>query len=143
MDQKWALFSFQGRMRRRDYWLYSIPVLLVSLPVFLYTTPENAGNPMLNILSIVVLLFVFWASAALNVKRLHDRNKSAWWIILTFLPLIGPIFVIVELGILDGTPGPNQFGADPKGRGAPPSAPGTSPNSEPKDNGKDTMTIDM
>lgn len=64
MDQKWALFSFQGRMRRRDYWLYSIPVLLVSLPVFLYSTPENAGNSLLNILSIVVLVFVFWASAA-------------------------------------------------------------------------------
>lgn len=140
MDQKWALFSFQGRMRRRDYWLYSIPVLLVSLPVFLYTTPENAGNPLLKILSIIVLVFVFWASAALNVKRLHDRNKSAWWIILTFLPLIGPIFVIVELGILDGTPGPNQFGDDPKGRGAPPSGP--SAINESKDD-KDTMTIDM
>ncbi|KHT64887.1 inner membrane protein [Photobacterium gaetbulicola] len=138
MDQKWALLSFQGRMRRRDYWVYSIPVLLVSLPVFLYSTPENAGNPLLNILSIVVLVFVFWASVALNVKRLHDRNKSAWWIILTFMPLIGPIFVIVELGILDGTPGPNQYGADPKGRGAPP----PSPDDQSKDS-KETMTIDM
>ncbi|MCG7586598.1 DUF805 domain-containing protein [Photobacterium sp. OFAV2-7] len=137
MNQKWALFSFQGRMRRRDYWLYSLPVLLVSLPVFFYSATGNtAGNPVLGVLSLVILGFVFWASAALNVKRLHDRNKSAWWIIVTFLPYIGPIFVIVELGILDGTKGPNQFGSDPKGRGEPP-ANGDS------DDSKDTMTIDI
>lgn len=137
MNQKWALFSFQGRMRRRDYWLYSLPVLLVSLPVFFYSATGNtAGNPVLEVLSLVILGFVFWASAALNVKRLHDRNKSAWWIIVTFLPYIGPIFVIVELGILDGTKGPNQYGADPKGRGEPPA------NGDSDDN-KDTMTIDI
>ncbi|WP_299014374.1 DUF805 domain-containing protein [uncultured Photobacterium sp.] len=135
MNQKWALFSLQGRMRRRDYWLYSIPVLLVSLPVFLYSTPEaTAANPLLNILSLVILGFVFWASLALNIKRLHDRNKSGWWVIVTFLPLIGPVFVIIELGILDGTKGANQFGQDPKGRGMPPS--------DQSDN-NDTMTIDI
>lgn len=136
MNQKWALFSFRGRMRRRDYWLYSLPVLLVSLPVFIYTPQENAaGNLALELLSLVILGFVFWASAALNIKRLHDRNKSGWWIIVTFLPVIGPVFVIIELGILDGTKGPNQYGNDPKGRGTPPSA-GS------KD-GNDTMTIDI
>lgn len=140
MNQKWALFSFKGRMRRRDYWLYSVPVLLVSLPVFLYATPENlANNLLLEILSMVILGFVFWASAALNIKRLHDRNKSAWWILLTFVPLIGPIFVIVELGILDGTPGTNQYGPDPKGRGAPPPPSGGSSDAEQKD----SITIEM
>ncbi|MCW8327390.1 DUF805 domain-containing protein [Photobacterium sp. SDRW27] len=134
MNQKWALFSFQGRMRRRDYWLYSLPVMLVFLPVVIYTSPENTGdNVVLNLLSLVIFGFVFWASAALNIKRLHDRNKSGWWIIVTFLPIIGPIFVIIELGILDGTKGPNQFGEDPKGRGTPPS----------NDDNKDTMTIDI
>jgi len=135
MNQKWALFSFKGRMRRRDYWLYSLPVLLVSLPVFIYSNPENVADSFaLNLLSLVIFGFVFWASAALNIKRLHDRNKSGWWIIVTFLPIIGPIFVIVELGILDGTKGANQFGDDPKGRGEPPS--------NDNDN-KDTMTIDI
>lgn len=138
MNQKWALFSFKGRMRRRDYWLYSLPVLLVSLPVFIYSSPENVADSFaLNVLSLIILGFVFWASAALNVKRLHDRNKSAWWIIVTFLPIIGPIFVIVELGILEGTKGPNQFGNDPKGRGVP-----SSDDDNDNDN-NDTMTIDV
>ncbi|MGF1726566.1 DUF805 domain-containing protein [Photobacterium nomapromontoriensis] len=140
MNQKWALFSFAGRMRRRDYWLYSVPVLLVSLPVFLYATPENlTNNPLLDVLSMVILGFVFWASLALNIKRLHDRNKSAWWIILTFVPVIGPIFVIIELGILEGTKGANQYGPDPKGRGGPPSSSGGSHDDEPKD----SITIEM
>ncbi|MGF1698933.1 DUF805 domain-containing protein [Photobacterium makurazakiensis] len=142
MNQKWALFSFKGRMRRRDYWLYSVPVLLVSLPVFIYSSPENvANNPILNLLSMLILGFVFWASLALNIKRLHDRNKSAWWVILTLLPIIGPIFVIVDLGILDGTKGPNQYGDDPKGRGEPPSSPDKRPEDE--SDRKETMTIDM
>lgn len=137
MNQKWALFSLKGRMRRRDYWLYSLPVLLVFLPVFLYATPEaTAANPLLDILSLVILGFVFWASLALNVKRLHDRNKSGWWVIVTFLPVIGPVFVIVELGILDGTKGTNQFGPDPKGRG-------TTPPSQDQGNDKDSITIDI
>jgi len=136
MNQIWAFFSFKGRMRRRDYWLYSLPVLLVLLPVFIYTDPGNAtDNVALQVLSLMIFGFAFWASAALNVKRLHDRNKSGWWVIVTFLPIIGPIFVIVELGVLDGTKGPNQFGADPKKRGEPPA--------DDSDANKDTMTIDI
>lgn len=133
MDQKWALFSFKGRLRRRDYWLYSLPVLLVTMPVFWYTNPSNMGNNQaLNILAMMILFFVFWASLALNIKRLHDRNKSAWWALLTFVPLIGPAFVIVELGMLDGIKGDNQYGPDPKGRFTPT-----------KDDKKETITIDM
>jgi len=135
MDQKWALFSLKGRLRRRDYWLYSLPVLFITIPVFWYTHPDNlSDNSVLNILSMLIMGFVFWASIALNVKRLHDRNKSALWVLLTFVPLIGPVFVIVELGILSGTKGPNQYGQDPKGP--------TEPPSEPDDDGE-TVTIEM
>lgn len=113
MNQKWALLSFQGRMRRRDYWLYSLPILLLLIPTFL----NQGGNVLLDILSLVISLFAMYASTALNIKRLKDRNKNIWWIVLTFIPIIGPIFALVELGILDGTPGENQYGPDPKGRG--------------------------
>ncbi|WP_325892310.1 DUF805 domain-containing protein [Grimontia sp. NTOU-MAR1] len=119
-NQKWALLSFEGRMRRRDYWLYSVPVLIMVLPTFFY----QGGNVVLDALALAISLFAIYASIALNIKRLKDRNKSPWWIIVTFLPLVGPIFALVELGILDGTPGPNQFGPDPKGRGQKPGSGG-------------------
>lgn len=113
MNQKWALLSFNGRMRRRDYWLYSLPVLLLIIPTFF----NQGGNTLLDILSLVISLIAMYVSTALNIKRLKDRNKNPWWIVVTFLPIIGPVFALVELGILDGTSGDNRYGPDPKGRG--------------------------
>lgn len=113
MNQKQALFSFQGRMRRKAYWLYSIPVLLLMIPVFFY----QGGNALLDILSFGLLFLIMYMSAALNVKRLKDRNKSPIWLLVTFMPLIGPIFSLIELGILEGTKGPNRYGPDPKEQG--------------------------
>lgn len=112
MNQKQALFSFQGRMRRRDYWIYSIPVLLLMLPSFFY----QGGNDVLDVLSLLLLFVVMYMSMALNVKRLRDRDKGPLWVLMTLVPLIGPIFALIELGILDGTKGDNRFGPDPKKR---------------------------
>lgn len=132
-NQKWALLSFEGRMRRRDYWLYSIPVLIMVMPTFFY----QGGNVVLDSLALAISLFAIYASIALNIKRLKDRNKSPWWIVVTFLPLVGPIFALVELGILDGTPGPNQYGPDPKGRG-----PKSGPDDLHEDDKKDTAVFE-
>lgn len=112
MKQKWALFSFEGRMRRRDYWLYSLPVIILLLPNIFYL----GGNEFLDFLSLIISLCAIYISTALNVKRLKDRNKNPLWIVVTFFPVIGPIFALIELGIFDGTVGPNRYGADPKGR---------------------------
>jgi uncharacterized membrane protein YhaH (DUF805 family) len=46
-------------------------------------------------------------------KRWHDRDKSAWWILIGLIPFIGWIWVLVEVGFLKGTDGPNRFGEDP------------------------------
>lgn len=69
-------------------------------------------------------LFAFIPSIAVTVRRLHDRNMSGWWylgfILLSLIPFVGFIAWIVFLVImcLDGTPGTNRFGPDPKGRGS-------------------------
>lgn len=110
MKQKQALFSFQGRMRRRDYWIYSVPVLLLMLPSFLY----QGGDDILDVVSLLLMLIVTYMSMALNIKRLKDRNKGPLWVLITLIPLVGPIFALVELGILEGTKGRNRYGPDPK-----------------------------
>jgi uncharacterized membrane protein YhaH (DUF805 family) len=48
------------------------------------------------------------------VRRLHDSDKSGWWLLLTLIPVGGLVLFIFYL--LDGTRGPNRHGADPKGR---------------------------
>jgi uncharacterized membrane protein YhaH (DUF805 family) len=46
------------------------------------------------------------------VKRFHDRDKSGWWVLIGLIPIIGVIWLLIELGFLKGTPGPNRFGTD-------------------------------
>ena len=54
-----------------------------------------------------------WISLAVQVKRWHDRDKSAWWLLMNFVPFIGAIWVLVECGFLRGTEGQNNYGPDP------------------------------
>ena len=58
---------------------------------------------------------LLWTALALQIKRWHDRDKSWVWIFISFIPLVGAIWVLVECGFMDGTPGPNKFGPSPKG----------------------------
>jgi uncharacterized membrane protein YhaH (DUF805 family) len=60
-------------------------------------------------------LAILYPSLAVAAKRFHDRDKSGWWVLIIFIPIVGIIWYIVELGCLPGTPGPNRFGSDPLG----------------------------
>ena len=58
----------------------------------------------------VVLFAVFvWINICVRAKRCHDRNKSGWYQLIAFIPVIGNIWLFVELGCLSGTPGENDF----------------------------------
>ena len=59
-------------------------------------------------------LFIFIPALAVVIRRLHDTDRSGWWILISLVPLIGPIVLLVFCCI-DGTRGPNRFGPDPKG----------------------------
>ncbi|CAN7500926.1 DUF805 domain-containing protein [Caulobacter sp. LjRoot300] len=117
------LFSFKGRIRRRDYWLLSI--LLGVLVVVAYIVAAVVGVDVASdsnasmILQVVVTLALLWPSLALGAKRCHDRDQSAWWLLIEFIPIIGGFWALINLGILDGTQGRNRFGPSPKGIGGP------------------------
>ncbi len=64
-----------------------------------------------------VTLALLVPSLAVTFRRLHDTNRKGWWILIGFIPLIGQLVLFIFY-VLDGTPGPNRFGPDPKGRGA-------------------------
>ncbi|MBM2772129.1 DUF805 domain-containing protein [Burkholderia territorii] len=67
----------------------------------------------------VVLLFVaiavvaFWSTLAVGVKRLHDIDKSGWWMLLMCVPIVGALALLVMNGFIAGTPHANRFGAPP------------------------------
>jgi hypothetical protein len=56
--------------------------------------------------------------AALAAKRLHDRDRSAWWLLFALIPIVGPLWLAITLALRAGTPGDNRFGADPRMRDA-------------------------
>ena len=83
--------------------------------VFLQTILGSLGIP--GVLLGLYSLAVFIPNLAVIVRRLHDQDKSGWWILIALIPLIGGIWLFI-LYLIDGTPGPNRFGPDPKARGA-------------------------
>jgi uncharacterized membrane protein YhaH (DUF805 family) len=72
--------------------------------------------PLLNILVglaiVVAALALIVPSLAVSFRRLHDTDRSAWWLLLVCIPIIGVIVVLVFM-VLPGTVGPNRFGPDP------------------------------
>ncbi|MBV1908947.1 MAG: DUF805 domain-containing protein [Kangiellaceae bacterium] len=107
--------SFEGRIPRKVYWLYGVLGLIVGFALafgVIFGLSAVVGEWIL-VLMIPLYIMLIWASLAIGVKRWHDRNKSGWWILIQFIPLVGPIWQLVECGFLEGTAGDNQFGPAP------------------------------
>ena len=94
--------GFEGRAQRVEYWYFTLINLIAGL-ILSYVSPT---------LQAVYALAVFLP--ALAVRRLHDTERSGWWLLLIFLPLIGAIVLIIFL-VQDSTPGDNAYGPNPKG----------------------------
>ncbi|KRA65018.1 hypothetical protein ASD79_18970 [Caulobacter sp. Root655] len=121
MFQPFKKFAdFQGRARRSEYWLFSLFCFGVGVVIGILRVAtggmESLESGRMDALGIVNLLFslaVLVPSLAVGFRRLHDTDRSAWWILIVLIPLIGWITLIVFY-LLPGTTGPNRFGADPK-----------------------------
>ena len=99
--------DFSGRSRRSEFWYF---VLVVAIIGGVIGGVFGIGGIYLFYLLIVVLL-----SLSVQVRRLHDINKSGWWYFVSFIPFIGGL-VLLFFNCLEGTRGPNKYGPDPKGR---------------------------
>ncbi|HXD06528.1 MAG TPA: DUF805 domain-containing protein [Burkholderiaceae bacterium] len=107
-------FGFSGRIPRKVYWLHGVCGLILAA-VFLSFVLIIAGVQDYTIDGLVNLLLV-WPALAIGVKRWHDRDKSGWWVLVNFIPVIGWIWALIDNGFLRGTQGPNRFGEDLTGR---------------------------
>jgi len=177
MDWIGHLFSFEGRINRAKYWLagiaivgwmmfFSVIYVCLNIPfggspyvhfdldeIFRLVDPASwrpltrADIPAVIVHGVGTPLFL-WVFLATSVKRLHDRNKSGWWMIAFFavpglykqfedrlpdsyflLPVAIAVIILitwafVELYFLKGTSSPNRFGPDPLGE-PPPRPPST------------------
>jgi uncharacterized membrane protein YhaH (DUF805 family) len=131
--------EFGGRSRRKEYWMYVL--LLIGVGLVLSILEGIVGlrgmvGPY-GPLTALFLLATLVPSLAVGVRRLHDTGRSGWWLlagygpfllsllltfagmlqfamILSLLSLVGFIILLVFMA-MEGTRGPNQYGADPKG----------------------------
>lgn len=106
----WKKYSdFTGRARRTEYWMFVLLNVVVMIGVGIVDT-------MLGLLGSLVALYslaAFLPNLAVSARRLHDTDRSAWWILLMFLPVLGPIILIIFF-VQNGQSGANRFGSDPK-----------------------------
>ncbi len=110
--KKYAEFS--GRARRKEYWMFLLIYVLIAIVVgFLDNMLGSAG-----ILGGVLGLALLVPSLAVTARRLHDTDRSGWWMLIGFVPVIGGIVLLVFM-VLAGTPGRNQYGEDPLGEAEP------------------------
>lgn len=98
--------NFEGRARRSEYWYWGLFSALAQLAANLMSGSDE------SLPSTLVALGLLLPSISVGVRRLHDIDKSGWFLLLWFIPLIGWIVLIVW-ACRKGTPGPNRFGADP------------------------------
>jgi uncharacterized membrane protein YhaH (DUF805 family) len=127
MDITNLLFSFDGRVRRLHYWIASIGagvVIGVFINVLIGLSGALTGhpNPVMLLLALPLAGINVWISIALGIKRCHDRDKSGVFLLVGLIPLIGALWLLIDLGFIDGTPGPNKYGPSPKGLGEAPAA---------------------
>lgn len=115
-DVKQFYLTADGRVSRRQWWLrlivpfFVIGLVLNILDVALGTYDTRTGG---GVLSGLFGLAVLIPSILVDIKRWHDRDKSGWWMLILFVPIVGALWFLIELGFLPGTLGPNRFGPPP------------------------------
>jgi len=105
---------FNGRARRKEYWYFVLfniifSILLTAVDSFAGTLDANGSG----LLSSIYALVVFLPSIAVAVRRLHDVDKSAWWMLIGIVPVIGVIILFIFM-VKEGDPYENRYGINPK-----------------------------
>ena len=95
--------DFNGRARRSEYWYFALFSGLISI---ILSIVFSAVSPALSFISSIYSLAVLVPTIAVGVRRMHDVNKSGWFLLI-------PIYNLV-LACTNGTSGPNEYGNDPK-----------------------------
>lgn len=103
--------KFEGRANRPQYWYFVLTQFLAFFILELLCV-----IPFVNIIAFLALLVLglglIVPGIAVSVRRLHDTNKSGWWLLLYFVPIVGPIVLLVFM-CLEGTKGANKYGDEP------------------------------
>jgi uncharacterized membrane protein YhaH (DUF805 family) len=100
------LFTFSGRLGRREYWLWQIGWLLVVLVSFFFAAWTIGG-----VISFIVIIAALLSRVSIEVRRWHDLDMSGGWFFISLVPILGLLFKLVMLGFVAGSLYQNRYGA--------------------------------
>lgn len=111
--KKYAVFS--GRARRKEYWFFLLFNVIISIVLGIIDGVTGSFSPEVGVgfLGGIYSLAVLIPGLAVSVRRLHDTERSGWWLLIAFVPIIGAIVLLVFM-VQDTKPGENQYGENPK-----------------------------
>jgi uncharacterized membrane protein YhaH (DUF805 family) len=108
--------TFTGRARRAEYWWFTLIVTGIAILGSIIALILSSISEPLGFTAFAVLVLAYLAilipALALSVRRLHDTNKSGWFLLLSIVPF-GSIILLV-LHCLDSDQNTNKFGPSPK-----------------------------
>ena len=99
--------DFSGRAPRSEFWWFVLFAIIVSVVTLLIDMSMLDAD--ITILNTLFGLAMLLPSIAVTVRRLHDTDRSGWWYLLVFVPLLGGIILIIFC-VMKGTEGQNRFG---------------------------------
>nr|WP_294846601.1 DUF805 domain-containing protein [uncultured Sphingomonas sp.] len=108
--------DFSGRAPRAEYWwFYLFEIILFCVAIMLDALSGGGfGGTPYGLFTAILGLGLIIPGLAVTIRRLHDTDRSGWWILIALVPLIGGIILLV-FSILQGTLGTNRYGPDPYG----------------------------
>lgn len=105
--KKYAVFN--GRAHRQEFWMFTLFHIIACIICSIIDSLASIG-----LISLLYSLAVFLPCLGVSIRRLHDIGRSGWWLLLSFIPVIGWI-LLIYWACLDSQPGTNQYGPNPKG----------------------------
>jgi uncharacterized membrane protein YhaH (DUF805 family) len=103
--------DFNGRSRRKEFWLFQLIYIPITLTVVLFA--GMGASSLATLVLAATILGLFIPQLALQVRRFHDQGKSGWFALFNLIPYIG-IFIVLIFMLVEGTEGENEYGPDPK-----------------------------
>jgi len=103
--------KFEGRATRSEYWWFVLFYWLVIIVPLIVAAIINSQviSGIIGLVIMVALLGLIIPSLAVSVRRLHDTDRSGFWLLIAFLPFGGIVLLVFHC--LEGTPGPNKYGS--------------------------------
>jgi uncharacterized membrane protein YhaH (DUF805 family) len=108
------LFFPSGRIGRGKWWLGQLAIgSNLGLWAGLAFVGPSDLRPIFTLIMLVMSALNLWVNFCVSAQRYHDLGKSGWWFLLVFVPLIGPIWQLIELGFISGDLEDNEYGSGP------------------------------